>query len=258
TPLPSTMGLCRNWITSISGRWRKEDKSFTTDNDSQLTHVASTLEISGKDGQPVRPLYAVVPVKGGQDGFWVDAERFGIKRPKESDEGDTQPQQLVLKNMNDSFCEFVLPFKDHPSMLYDYVNVHGNIRIGRILEELDKLAGAVAYRHCSDQDGRVGPITIVTASVDRIELLKEITSNHNYRFSGKVCYVGISSMEIYLKVETLADASTEPKDLVLVAHFTMVAMNKAAQKTIQANPMTLLNDQQKRIFHLAEKLRQTK
>ncbi|KAJ1971189.1 hypothetical protein H4R35_005412 [Dimargaris xerosporica] len=35
-------------------------------------------------------------------------------------------------------------------------------------------------------------------------------------------------------------------------------MNKAAQKSIQANPMTLLNDQQKRVFHLAEKLRQTK
>lgn len=62
------------------------------------------------------------------------------------------------------------------------------------MEDLDALAGAIGYKHADDGKSDSAPITIVTASVDRIDLLKPL-GVADIRLSGHVTYVGYSSME---------------------------------------------------------------
>ena len=62
------------------------------------------------------------------------------------------------------------------------------------MEDLDALAGAISYKHCDDGKSDSSPLTIVTASVDRIDFLKPFGVS-DLRLSGHVTYVGYSSME---------------------------------------------------------------
>jgi len=62
------------------------------------------------------------------------------------------------------------------------------------MEDLDALAGAISYKHSDDGRQNSSPLTIVTASVDRIDFLKPFGVS-DLRLSGHVTYVGYSSME---------------------------------------------------------------
>jgi acyl-coenzyme A thioesterase 9 len=62
------------------------------------------------------------------------------------------------------------------------------------MEDLDVLAAMAAYKHCwAARPAR--PLTIVTASVDRMDLLNMLRPDLDMRASGHVTYVGRSSME---------------------------------------------------------------
>ncbi|EGD76244.1 hypothetical protein PTSG_11662 [Salpingoeca rosetta] len=82
-----------------------------------------------------------------------------------------KPSQVLTKTMADSYTEVCLPFSTDKLLQEEYLTYAGSIRVGKILEDLDALAGTIAYRHCDDTT-HYGPLTIVTASVDRITLLK--------------------------------------------------------------------------------------
>jgi acyl-coenzyme A thioesterase 9 len=64
--------------------------------------------------------------------------------------------------MIDSYVEEYLPFKSDPNVREEYLNAYGTIRIGKILEDLDALAGSIAYVHCDDGLDDTPPLTIVT------------------------------------------------------------------------------------------------
>ena len=61
--------------------------------------------------------------------------------------------------------------------------------------DLDALAGAIAYKHIDNGDPEAPPVTVVTASVDRLDLFLPEAGIENYKLSGHVTYVGSSSME---------------------------------------------------------------
>jgi acyl-coenzyme A thioesterase 9 len=61
--------------------------------------------------------------------------------------------------------------------------------------DLDALAGAIAYKHIDNGDNTASPVTVVTASVDRLDLFLPEAGIENYKLSGHVSYVGSSSME---------------------------------------------------------------
>ena len=68
--------------------------------------------------------------------------------------------------------------------------------------DLDALAGSVAYKHISTaSDSDTAPVTIVTASMDRLDLFLP-KAVENYRLSGHVTYTGNSSMESKQKKNT--------------------------------------------------------
>ncbi|PVU90998.1 hypothetical protein BB561_004605 [Smittium simulii] len=175
------------------------------------------------------------------------------------------PKDLTLKTMKDSYCELWLPFTDVPALYEEYVDFAGFTRIGKILQDLDRLAGAVAYKHTSDQHGNISNITIVTAAVDRIDIIGSLECNVNYKASGVVSYVGFSSMEISLKLEkalaSVDDSSPNEKikyTPVMFARFTMVARNKDTGKAIQINPLRLESHDEKKLFKITEEIKREK
>ena len=55
-----------------------------------------------------------------------------------------------------------------------YVDTLGDVLTGKLLEDLDALAGNVAFMHCDDNDPETRPLSLVTASVDRIRQTNRI------------------------------------------------------------------------------------
>ena len=88
-----------------------------------------------------------------------------------------KPAQVLTKTMQDSYTEVHLDFTKDKMLQEEYLTYAGSIRVGKILEDLDALAGTIAYRHCDDNDSTTVPLTIVTASVDRITLLRRFPPN---------------------------------------------------------------------------------
>jgi len=89
--------------------------------------------------------------------------------------------------------------KDH-ALRGQYLNPYGSLRIGNVLEDVDALAGIVSYAHCDDGNPRARPLTIVTASCDRIDLLSRIPVFSDLRYRGWVSWVGRSSMEVRIEI----------------------------------------------------------
>jgi len=83
-----------------------------------------------------------------------------------------------------------------------YKNIWGNVRVGKLLEDIDALAGNIAYTHCDDADPTTPPLTLVTAAVDRIDLIRPIPPDTDLRLRGCVTHVGRSSMNIDIDLTT--------------------------------------------------------
>ncbi|KAK3810506.1 MAG: acyl-CoA hydrolase [Linnemannia elongata] len=163
-----------------------------------------------------------------------------------------QKRDLLLRTMQDSYTEIILPFKTDKALLEEYINVGGSLRHGKIMEDLDALAGAISYKHTDDGKPDSSPLAIVTASVDRIDLLKPL-GVCDLRLSGHVTYVGYSSMEIYMKMEEInKDKPGQHGDTILVARFTMVARDALTGKAAQVNPLLLRDDNEKKLFQMGE------
>ncbi|CAO3662854.1 unnamed protein product [Umbelopsis ramanniana] len=205
-------------------------------------------------------LFTVRPVS-----LWMD-KLLETERSKQVTESHSPKveRQVVEKTMADSYMEQYLPLKSSPQLLDEYIFFDGRIRLGKILEDLDALAGAIAYKHV-DNPVDAPPVTIVTASVDRLDLLLP-NQPVDLKLSGHVAYVGKSSMEIFIKLEKVTDfkpsdetSTTPPPDFtsfsantLLATRFTMVAIDSATLKSVKVNSLKLLSPADHRLFRFAE------
>lgn len=167
----------------------------------------------------------------------------------------------IDKKMIDSYVEEYLAFKSDPDVLAEYINVYGLIRFGKILEDLDALAGSISYAFADDGRSDTPPLTIVTASLDRIDLLEPITASEDVRLSGFVTSVGTSSMEVSIIMEIVpegveaalahSNSRQQPPTLeewvearkssrtLLAAKFTMVGRDQVTGKAAPINRLKL-------------------
>lgn len=106
------------------------------------------------------------------------------------------------RTMNDSLIQVYLPFLDNKELFGDYVNIAGGIRFGKIMEDLDVFAATCAYMHCGTSTTNGEKLTIVTAAVDRIDVHMRLDEPMNLRMKGMVTFVGKSSMEVTIVVES--------------------------------------------------------
>ncbi|KAG0210209.1 hypothetical protein BGX28_009514 [Mortierella sp. GBA30] len=230
--------------------------SATTVITTQGAKLASDISpVAAAEASVPRKVFTVRPITS-----WIDklAREHGSPTSTSSSSTEqTTPKKyekrdLVLKKMQDSYTEIILPFASDKALLEEYINFGGNVRHGKIMEDLDALAGAISYKHCDDGKANSSPLTIVTASVDRIDFLKPFGVS-DLRLSGHVTYVGFSSMEVFMKMEEItADKSDDQGATILVARFTMVARDALTGRAAQVNPMLLQNDTEKKLFQQGE------
>ena len=108
-------------------------------------------------------------------------------------------RKISSREVKDSSFEKILPFSTDFGLRERYVNFFDGLRLGKILEDLDSVAGIVAYKHT---EGWEQGLTIVTAACDRIDFLDELDSKSDLKILASVNWVGRSSIEVGIKVSS--------------------------------------------------------
>lgn len=152
--------------------------------------------------------------------------------------------QAKAKRPTESVYEKTLPFSSDPKLREQYVNYLGDLRFGILLEEMDWAAGMIAYKHT---DGFDKDLTIVTASCDRIDLLGPLPAHCDLRIQGQVNWVGRSSMETGIRLESYIDGQWVTRAR---AYFVMVA--RKDDRGYPVNPLEPVTEDEKRRHREAE------
>jgi len=209
--------------------------------------------------------------------------RFNSRFTTESNPVTTDAQTVyeiaAPRHPSDARKSKLLNFTTDIELRARYVNPVGAIRFGLILEELDNMAGIIAYKHTipptahhllSQIDKRLSkpkffmteplkkfesPITIVTASCNRIELFSPLTPEQDLQIDGQVTWVGRSSMEIQLTVDTVKPTT---KERVIEAYFTMVARDHEKNKAVEVPALLPQNEVENLLFNEGAKRAQSR
>ncbi|KAJ6619015.1 Thioesterase/thiol ester dehydrase-isomerase [Mycena sp. CBHHK59/15] len=158
--------------------------------------------------------------------------------------------------MHDSYCELVLVFGSSPKLLEQYTNVHGGIRTGMLMEHLDSLAGSISYKHMLGPGVEtLGKIQergfyIVTALVDRLDMLSPLDPSRDLRLSGQVNYTGKSSMEVAVKMETIGMGMEE--ETVLLGRFSMVCRDAHSHRARNVHPLIISTPEEQALYSMGE------
>ncbi|MDR1616566.1 MAG: acyl-CoA thioesterase [Syntrophomonadaceae bacterium] len=126
-------------------------------------------------------------------------------------------------------------------------NIAGNVHGGEILKIMDNVAGAAA--------GKYSRSNVVTARVDEVQFLLPIYVGAFLSCTGKVVYVGNSSIEVMVSVD-VEDLNTEDEPRkALSAFFTMVALDRSGRPK-KVTPLIPGTDEEKELFEIARKKHQ--
>eukprot|EP01113_Clastostelium_recurvatum_P036495 TRINITY_DN5208_c0_g1_i4.p1 TRINITY_DN5208_c0_g1~~TRINITY_DN5208_c0_g1_i4.p1 ORF type:complete len:459 (-),score=112.36 TRINITY_DN5208_c0_g1_i4:33-1409(-) len=102
-------------------------------------------------------------------------------------------------------------------------------------------------------NSKLGPMRIVTAAVNRIELYEELRADMDLRMRGWVTFVGSTSMEVRILVDTFpkdANGNTSPTARnIFIGLFTMVARDKH-DVAVKVNPLVPQTDVEKKWYAL--------
>ncbi|MDO8955142.1 MAG: acyl-CoA thioesterase [Gammaproteobacteria bacterium] len=131
-------------------------------------------------------------------------------------------------------------------MTPDKANFAGYVHGGHLMLLLDQVAYACAARYAS--------LYVVTLSVDQILFKQPIKVGQLVTCYAAVNYVGISSMEVGIKV-IAEDLLTHEKRHTNTCYFTMVAVDKAG-KPVPVKALEIRNDEERYRFEEATLRRQ--
>ncbi|XP_070047023.1 acyl-coenzyme A thioesterase 2, chloroplastic isoform X2 [Nicotiana tomentosiformis] len=103
---------------------------------------------------------------------------------------DAPPQsELLKKTPAESRTSILYNFSTDYILREQYRDPWNEVRIGKLLEDLDALAGTISVKHCSDVDSMTRPLYLVTASVDKMVLKKPISVDTDLKMTGKAAPV---------------------------------------------------------------------
>ncbi len=117
-------------------------------------------------------------------------------------------------------------------------NFVGNVFGGQILAEVDRVAYITATRHAKSN--------CVTASFDRVDFILPVHVGEVVDFDAMLTYVGRSSMEVWVRVQSEALAGGALQ-LVGEAFVTMVAVDPHGRPA-PVPPLVLESDEERRRF----------
>jgi acyl-CoA hydrolase/ferritin len=139
------------------------------------------------------------------------------------------PNQRTVGHSSVIMAQLMLP---HQANLAGYV--HG----GEIMKIMDNAAGVVAARHAHTN--------VVTVRVDNILFLKPVRVGDVLLVHASLTFVGRSSMEIRVEVET-ENLAQEKSQRALTANFIYVSLDKAG-KPAEVPPLLITTEEEERLF----------
>ncbi|KAI3861959.1 hypothetical protein MKW98_018242 [Papaver atlanticum] len=178
-----------------------------------------------------------------------------FERLLDPDAANNAPPQseLLTKTPSQSRTSIVYNFSNDYILREQYRDPWNGVRIGKLLEDLDALAGTISVKHCSDEDSMTRPLLLVTASVDKMVLRKPLRVDADLRIAGAVTWVGRSSIEIQLEVtQPSQDSSQASEDVALTANFTFVARDSKTNKSAPVNRVLPESEQEKMLWEETE------
>ncbi|KAI5117181.1 hypothetical protein M0805_008160 [Coniferiporia weirii] len=221
------------------------------------THDVTTIDRLLKDVRTrSNPAYrSIMPMRSSRP--WSETLLNSSPETAEEQPQTTPPtniSELPARRMHDSYAQIELPFSSSPELLEQYVNAWGGIRTGKLMEHLDSLAGSIAYKHMLGPTvetlGKVKErgFYIVTAAVDRLDMLSSLHPVRDIRMSGHVIYTGRSSMEIAVKMEALENDGVERT--VMLGRFSMVCRDATTHKAYAVNPLVTSTPEEKALLSI--------
>ncbi|PIN16514.1 Acyl-CoA thioesterase [Handroanthus impetiginosus] len=168
---------------------------------------------------------------------------------------DAPPQsELLTKTPSQSRMTILYNFSSDYILREQYRDAWNEVRIGKLLEDLDALAGTISVKHCSDDDSTTRPLYLVTASVDKMVLKKPISVDADLKVAGAVTWVGRSSIEIQLDVTQSTDETADTSDsAALTANFIFVARDYKTGKAAPVNRLNPETEREKLLYEAAER-----
>eukprot|EP00794_Sanderia_malayensis_P005277 gene5277-5944_t len=165
--------------------------------------------------------------------------------------------ELMPRSMKDSLREVIIPLGDDQVVRDKYLTFYKTVRIGKLLEDMDTLAGLVGYKYYKGPlQNDSAPFALVTASVDKFDLSESfIRSDKNIKMTGFVSWAGKTSLEITINIDQ--DDADNAKRLA-EATFVMVARDPIQQKGAIVNKLVPGSEEERRIFDQSNKSRNEK
>ena len=157
-------------------------------------------------------------------------------------EAPTKPR--LSRKVAASASEKVLPFSTDLELRERYINFFGGLRLGKLLEDLDLIAGQMAYKHT---EGWERGLTIVTAACDRIDLLGELHSDCDLQLLSSINWVGRSSLEVGVRISSKVGKTWKR---VARAYFIMVARREGIAEPV--NSVEPVGKEEQRRFQQGE------
>ncbi|CAM9928543.1 unnamed protein product [Ectocarpus sp. 6 AP-2014] len=214
-------------------------------NVSSSTHIVPSKEEEVLPGAFKSPItQALWEIRRAEMEFQEKRREAGGRPPREN-------LRPVPPSLSRSAIHY--PFSTDSFLREDYRNPGGLVRIGRILEDLDALAGNIAFKHCSEDPSF--PL-LVTASVDRIVLRRHPELDCDITLMGRVVWTGRSSMVINMRQASRCSTSApgvcyvgddpwadgDDDSCWLDANFTFVARDRETGRSRAVSPLDLETD----------------
>ncbi|ALC45577.1 CG1635, partial [Drosophila busckii] len=160
-----------------------------------------------------------------------------------------KPEELPPRAMQDSFTSAIIPLSTDRAKQDKYVTYLGNVRMGRLLEDMDMFACWCCHKHLvvpKLPENVHLPYTFVTILVDRIDFTNVLASGtEDIRLSGHVSWVGKSSMEVVVWLEQKQNGSYKKLTRAL---FLMAARNATNTAAAPVNAIEPANEEEKVIL----------
>uniref|UniRef100_A0A7M5XKY2 HotDog ACOT-type domain-containing protein n=2 Tax=Clytia hemisphaerica TaxID=252671 RepID=A0A7M5XKY2_9CNID len=185
----------------------------------------------------------------------VGAKKFWLENIAELSNIDAErakkQEDLVPRSSKDSVQEVIIPLGSDLVQREKYLTFYNTVRFGKLLEDLDTLAGWVGFKYFKGPTERA-PFSLVTACVDKINLQENtISSTEDIKLTGFISWAGRTSLEITSYVDQF-DPETGTWKRLSDAVFVMVARSLKDGSATFVNKFVPTNDEEKKFFEQGE------
>lgn len=223
-----------------------QQRMFSTETDMVAPFTSSATSDAQENIPTVPELKLAISkdmgVDKGYDPFRKDRSHLLKYLPK------TQAE-LPKRAMRDSFLVGIIPLSKDKGLQDKYTTFLGQVRIGRLLEDMDIFAVMVVHKHIYNPNqpkNETFPYTLVTAHVDKIDFTEFLPkTEQDIKISGHVSWVGKSSLEVVVWLEQLMHGTWHR---ITRALFLMAARDSNNKQAGIVNPLEPADDREREIL----------